>query len=83
MSQEMEDKMEHPVLDWKQTFNLWISSAARTIYVYLFRFFYKLLTIPQSQIKMDSIYTSFDLGNIFRTSSKACWNHENTPLRYE
>lgn len=72
MSKEMEDKIGHPVLDWKQTLNLCISSAARMIYVYLYSFFYKLLTVLQPQIKLDSIYTSFDLGNTFRTSSKAC-----------
>lgn len=39
MSQEMEEKMGHPVLDWKQTLNLYISSGARTTYVYLSIFF--------------------------------------------
>lgn len=39
MSQEMEEKMGHPVLDWKQTLNLYISSGARMTYVYLSIFF--------------------------------------------
>lgn len=72
MNQEMKEKIEHSVLEWKQTLNLRISSAARMIYVYLSSFFNKFLTILQSQIKLDSIYTYFDLGNTFRISSKAC-----------
>lgn len=72
MNQEMKEKIEHSVLEWKQTLNLRISSAARMIYVYLSSFFNKFSTILQSQIKLDSIYTYFDLGNTFRISSEAC-----------
>lgn len=77
------DKIGHPILWWKKILNLCISSGARMIYVYLSSLFYKLWAILQSQIKLDSIYISFDLGNTFRTPSKVCWNHENTLLRYE
>lgn len=77
------DKIGHWILWWKKILNHHISSGARMIYMYLSRLFYELLAILQSQIKLDSIYISFDLGNTFKTSSKACWNHENTLLRYE